>query len=53
MAELAPAPRLDDLEELVRHTKHTGVHVDLRVEGEPRRLAPGWRSRPIALPRRR
>jgi signal transduction histidine kinase len=36
-----PQPRLADLDELLEHTLRAGLPVDLTVEGEPRRLAPG------------
>ena len=40
-AELEPAPGLADLPALVRQIGHAGVQVDLRIEGEARRLSPG------------
>ena len=38
---LAPQPTLDDVDRLVTEVREAGVDVELRVEGEPRRLAPG------------
>ncbi|MCF0090900.1 Sensor histidine kinase DesK [Streptomyces sp. MH192] len=37
----APMPGLDRVEDLVRRVRAGGVPVELRVEGEPRPLAPG------------
>jgi signal transduction histidine kinase len=39
--ELAPQPGLGRLEMLVESTREQGLDVGLRVEGEPRSLAPG------------
>jgi signal transduction histidine kinase len=39
--ELAPAPGLTRLPELVEHVRQTGLAVDLQVAGEPRPLPPG------------
>jgi signal transduction histidine kinase len=38
---LAPQPGLDDLGGLLEETRHAGLPVELTVEGDPRRLAPG------------
>jgi signal transduction histidine kinase len=38
-APLAPQPTLDDLTELVEQSRGAGIPVDVRVEGEQRRLA--------------
>jgi signal transduction histidine kinase len=38
---LAPQPGLGDLDQLVRNVAKTGLHVDLRVEGQPAALPPG------------
>jgi signal transduction histidine kinase len=38
---LAPQPRLEELPALVEAAGHAGLHVDLRVEGEPRALPLG------------
>jgi signal transduction histidine kinase len=40
-APAAPMPGLDRVEDLVRRVRAGGVPVELRVEGEPRPLAPG------------
>jgi len=40
-ADREPAPGLADLPGLVGRINEAGVPVDLRVEGEPRRLSPG------------
>lgn len=40
-ATLAPAPVLDDLDDLVARTASAGVRVDLHVTGERRRLPDG------------
>jgi signal transduction histidine kinase len=40
-AELAPQPGVGDVEELVQHTRGTGLDVDLTVEGDPRPLPAG------------
>jgi signal transduction histidine kinase len=39
--ELAPQPGLDHLEQLVQHTRETGLDVRLRVEGTPTALPVG------------
>lgn len=41
LAELAPAPDLDDLERLLHQCSDAGLPVDLVVEGEARRLPAG------------
>jgi len=38
---LAPQPGLADLDQLVRNVARAGLHVDLRVEGQPAALPPG------------
>jgi signal transduction histidine kinase len=38
---LAPQPTLADVDALVAQVRDTGLDVELRIEGEPRRLAPG------------
>ena len=38
---LAPQPSLRHLDDLVEQVREAGLPVDLRVEGEPRPLAPG------------
>jgi signal transduction histidine kinase len=38
---LAPQPSLAQLETLVAHVRDAGLPVDVRVEGNPRELAPG------------
>jgi signal transduction histidine kinase len=38
---LAPQPSLEHLEKLVAHVREAGLPVDLRVEGEAAKLAPG------------
>jgi len=38
---LAPQPGLGDLDQLVRNVAKAGLHVDLRVEGQPAALPPG------------
>jgi signal transduction histidine kinase len=38
---LAPQPGLDDLDGLLEETRRAGLPVELTVEGDPRRLAPG------------
>jgi signal transduction histidine kinase len=38
---LAPQPGLDDLDELASQVRDAGLEVDVRVEGEPRRLPLG------------
>lgn len=38
---LAPQPRLEDIESLVEEARSAGTPVELRVEGAPRKLAPG------------
>jgi signal transduction histidine kinase len=40
-ADLEPAPRLADLDDLVRQTDQAGVHVDLEITGHVRPLPPG------------
>jgi signal transduction histidine kinase len=40
-ADLEPAPRLADLDDLVRQTDQAGVHVDLEITGHVRALPPG------------
>ena len=40
-AELAPQPRLHDLDGLLEEMRRAGLDVDLRVEGEARELAEG------------
>ncbi len=42
VASLAPQPRLDDLDELIRHTREAGFAVDLTIEGS--RIAAEHRS---------
>ncbi len=41
LAELAPAPGLDDFDRLLQHCDEAGLPVELVVTGEVRRLAPG------------
>ena len=38
---LAPQPSLEHLEKLVQHVREAGLPVELRVEGEAAKLAPG------------
>ena len=38
---LAPQPSLAQLDTLVAHVREAGLPVDLRIEGDPRELAPG------------
>ncbi|MGH7642009.1 MAG: sensor histidine kinase [Candidatus Dormibacteria bacterium] len=38
---MAPQPRLADLEPLLERTRKAGIEVDLRIQGEPRRLPDG------------
>jgi signal transduction histidine kinase len=40
-ASLAPAPTLDDLDELIASTVRAGLPVEVRVEGDPRPLPAG------------
>ena len=37
--DFAPQPGLDDLDGLLARSRAAGLHVDLAVEGAPRRLA--------------
>ena len=41
LAELAPAPGLDDFDRLLQHCDEAGLPVELVVTGKVRRLAPG------------
>ena len=41
LAELVPAPGLDDFDRLLQHCDEAGLPVELVVTGEVRRLAPG------------
>jgi len=38
---LAPQPSLRHLEDLVEQVREAGMPVDLRIDGEPREIAPG------------
>ena len=40
-AELAPAPGLDDFDRLIRQCEEAGLPVELTVDGDVRKLAPG------------
>ena len=39
--DLAPQPGLGQLDSLLDHARHAGLHVRFAVEGKPRPLAPG------------
>lgn len=41
LAELAPAPGLDDFDRLLQHCDEAGLPVELVITGDVRRLAPG------------
>lgn len=41
LADLAPAPGLDDFDRLLQHCDEAGLAVELVVSGDSRRLAPG------------
>ena len=40
-ARARPSRTLEQLDALVRRVRHAGLPVELRVDGEPSRLAPG------------
>jgi signal transduction histidine kinase len=40
-ASLAPQPGVSEIPSLIEHVQHTGVEVELRVEGQPRPLSGG------------
>lgn len=41
VAELTPAPGLDDFDRLLKQCEEAGLPVELAIEGDARRLAPG------------
>ena len=50
---LAPQPSLEHIEQLVAHTRETGLPVELRIEGTPVPAARGNRPRPPTASSRR
>ena len=49
---LQPQPTLAHLDELLAQVRETGLAVQLRTEGEPVPLPPGWTCRPTGSSRK-